>query len=128
MLGFDLGKRASVQSAMEMSALLIGALLWYLSNPMLMLGFLGCSSYVSHAVFRPLGCYSPACHLPFVKPHKLLAGEKLLGKSAGCCGKIPASLGSRGFYYFFLLWFPFPKFPPFDGILCCHASLEWTFA
>lgn len=39
-------------------------------------------------------------HLPFVKPRKLLAREELLGKSADCCGKIPAGLGSRGIYYF----------------------------
>lgn len=39
-------------------------------------------------------------HLPFVKPRKLLAREKLSGKSADCCGKIPAGLGSRGVYYF----------------------------
>lgn len=49
-------------------------------------------------LFWPLDCCSPACPLPFGKPGR---------ESADCCGKIPAGLGSRGIYCFFLPWFCF---------------------
>lgn len=112
---------------------LIGALLWRLPNPMLTLGLPGCSSSAHHAVSCPLSHRSPACRLPLVKPRELLAGEKLLGKSADCCGKIPAGLGSRGICYFFLfffllLWFPFPSKGKNWGLSRCRGSLGWSFA
>jgi len=43
-----------MQRAVEMSALLVGALLWHLPNLMLMLRFLGCLSSAGRAVFWPL--------------------------------------------------------------------------
>lgn len=129
MLGFDLGKDG--ERATEASTVLIGAFLWRLPNPVLMLGLLGllgCASSADHVVFWLLDRCSLACCFPLVRPHELLAGEKLSGESADCCGKIPAGLGRRGIYYFFLLWFPFPSKGENLRISRSRGSLGWTSA
>lgn len=115
MLGLTWGKS---QRAMEIPTLQ-GALFW-LPNPVLMLGLLGCSS----PVFQPLGHCSPASHPPFGKPQELLTGEKLLGRSADGCGNIPAWEAQGLFVFPSLVSLPREGGRFGDFVLSCKFGMD----